>query len=639
MAKKRATGPPPPDAEYVTGLWRHKEQEADEAKVRRLAAEMRTLTEMEHQVRIPQQYRATAKEVRTPFTRDTWLRVTAALTHNDPVAHCEPRDETGDAKRAANLAERWEEATRLQMDDDLGENVPYESAKALVRDTESVIKVVHKPDAWAHFPRREKGEDGEAYLRREEGFRKGAGLPLAWRVVDRLTTVFGDEEWGDGWVIEHGEYPKAYLGRRYEMVRDEEGRLRDPRRLLGGKPRAEGEPTGQAGSSRKMEYFDADWWHVVIDGEDAPGFPKPNPYAPHLPYFRAKVLDPVLISLRFLVPAMDELLTMKMNWAYLGAYPNPVLKPVPNTQQVPMEPEGADGQALKWNWIPGKALQVPYGYEAGFLSPPPVGQDLNELVVILRSLIDIAGVPSLFRGTAMSDQSGYLANQMIAAASLTFKILGKLLERQLSQAAMFKWHVVRTRIKRPVPVLAMARGEDNPKAWLSLQPKGATGATTAGIDRLARITYAVKPVLPTDEQARAMIGNQAYAAGLLSKETVLERYYMLEDPQGEVDRQHVERALESEPLVGIETRRALEEAGIAEPQQPNPASQLVGPNGAPLLPRPPGQMAGGLPAIPGLTQPMLPAPPERVGGVGGRAAGSFPGRPGGVPGGQQGAGG
>jgi hypothetical protein len=53
--------------------------------------------------------------------------------------------------------------------------------------------------------------------------------------------------------------------------------------------RPEGDWPPVAALSTKIEYWDADWWCVVVDGSMAPDFPKKNPYAPRLPYFRAKV--------------------------------------------------------------------------------------------------------------------------------------------------------------------------------------------------------------------------------------------------------------------------------------------------------------------------------------------------------------
>lgn len=635
---------PKPDAAYVQSLYLLGQSEGDEARLRANIADMRLLTEMAQRVEIPEQYRAVTKEVRTPFTRDTWLRVVAALTEKAPVAHVEPRDETSEQRTSANVAERWTQAAIEGMNAALGEDAIYASVKEMVRDQESVIKVVHKPDAWAKFPRRSAGEKPSDFENRARAYKHAAPLPFAWKVIDRLQMIFGEGEFGHDWAIEYGEYPTTYLGNRYEMVAME-GRLKNPAYLIEGKPKPEGELVSARGRSVKVEYWDAEWWHVVIDGSGAPGWPKPNPYAPYLPYFRAKAPDPVLLALKWLVPALDNLLTMKMNWAHLAAYPNPVFTPT----GAELAPLGDDGAASTFEWKPGKLLQAPYGHKFEFVSPPAVGEDLNQLIVILRGLIDVAGIPSVFRGIGGADQAGYAINQLIAAANLTYKVLSKVAQNQLQAAAAFLWHIVNSRIRQTVYVLEMA--DFNPEtgkprrksksAWLGLTPNSADkSALVAPIDHLAKLIYSFRPVLPTDEQARAMIAMQLTNAArpLWGVRHALEKMQE-EDPESIMADMKVENYLDEPEIKADIIYHARRKAGVlTPPQQPNPAAALVGPNGQPLLPGlapgtvPPGQMAAGMPSIPGMNQPVVPPTPQAPAialGTGGRGSGMYPGRPGG----------
>lgn len=635
---------PPPTVEYIYGLYETGKADGQEARLRLIAQTFRELCKLDHKVKIPEQYQAITTEVRTPFVRDTWYRTSAALVQKTPVGHVEPIDQTEDARRAANIAERWDMAAIEAMDKDQnGKDTIHEDAKECVRDGESVIKVVHRPDAWAHFPKRVGDEDADDYNKRADRFKKGAPIPFAWRTVDRLSMLFGEGEYGATWALEYGEYPTTYLGGRYDMTPDpQRGYLTTPEFLLGGRPQPEGWLTTAFGRSVKVEFVDADWWAVVIDGSMAPGFPKPNPYAPDLPYFRARAPDSesMLYSLAFLVPALDNLLTMKMNWAYLGAYPNPIIESVPNTLTTAL-PLGDDGQPTKWVWKPGKMLYLPPGKVFKFASPPPVGQDIDQLVAILRSLIDIAGVPSVFRGIGASDQAGYAINQLMAAANLAFKAVARSLQHQIERCLEFIHRQIPRRIGQTVYVLGT--GESS-RHWLGLRPEGSVTATEAPVNLLGPVTFSFRPVLPTDEQARAMVANQLVNAPkpLLSRKRALERYLQEEDPEGVLDEIAVEDALEQEPLKSKMIERALRDAGLLEPT-PNPAGQLVRPDGTPLLPgggQPgqmppegmagiPGQAAAGLPAIPGLTMPLGPQAPAAppIGPGGGNVAGMFPGQP------------
>src|SRR6185295_4925584 len=157
---------PPPDADFVQELWTLQEAQGDESRLRTVARIMRSLVRMEHPLRIPDAYKAITKEVRTPYIRDTWHRTSTALNQRPYSLHIEPRDQRQDTERAAAIGERWDTAVRESLDKEIGENTAIESTKALIRDGESVLKVVHRPDAWASFPERETDELPEKYSQR-----------------------------------------------------------------------------------------------------------------------------------------------------------------------------------------------------------------------------------------------------------------------------------------------------------------------------------------------------------------------------------------------------------------------------------------------------------------------------------------
>lgn len=616
-----------PSAEEIIALYNLRILDGDESRLREMVSSIRILSKLNHTVNIPEQYRAITRAVRTPYLRDSWLRTTAALVAKPPIVHIEPLDEKQQSKDATSVAEKWDMAAMAQLNKEIGQDAIYESAKALVRDGESVLKVVHRPDAWANFPKREGDENAEDYDERADKFVKTTPLPFAWRVVDRLSMLFGNGEYGDDWALEYGEYPKPYLGRRYQMV-DYDGRLRDPKDLLGGSPMPEGLGDSATGLSRKFEYINADEWVVVIDGQTAPGFPKKNPYSPRINYFRANAADSesMLYSLLFLVPRLDELLTMKENWAYLGAYPNPVIETMPNySGAIADMPGGDDGRPAKLQWKPGLAIELPLGKRMTFLVPPPVGADINHMIQILTGLIEIAGIPSILRGMAGTDQAGYAINQLMAAANMSFKVAISGLSRQFEQALEFLHWTIGHRIGQAVYVRAGAGDETR---WLGLKPTGSVSTREAPVDKLGPVAMAFRPQLPTDEQARAMIANQLVNSPkqLLSRRRALEKYLQEEDPESVLDEIWVEEAMQQEPLHSMMVAEALRDAGLGQMEQ-NPAQSLVGPSGqalmSPAMAGIPGQVSVGGPSIGGINRPITPQPPGR-----GRPAGAFPGQPG-----------
>jgi hypothetical protein len=361
----------------------------------------------------------------------------------------------------------------------------------------------------------------------------------------------------------------------------------------------------------------------------APGFPKPNPYCPRLCWIRGRAeedAEPVLYSLLFLGPRLDELLTMWMNWAYIGAYPNPYLEDLPNSNNLPSSmdsPFGNDGQPATFEWSPGKFLEIPRGKRFAFMSPPQVGADVRQMADLFRGLIDIAGIPSILRGTSLSGDSGYLASQMISAATMMYKRLGAALERQISSAAELMFYIVDTQFKQTVYV----RGQgDDGSAWLGLRANGETTDYIANVNDLGPVSISLRPVLPTMDQANAMIARQLTDGPkpLDSLRHARETWLGYEDPDKIADEIAVEEALNTEPLRSMVIDDALRMAGLGQP--PTPPTGLVGPDGLPIasgmmggMPPPiPGDLSGGIPTIPGIGAMPLP---------GGRPAGMAPGLP------------
>jgi hypothetical protein len=298
-------------------------------------------------------------------------------------------------------------------------------------------------------------------------------------------------------------------------------------------------------------------------------------------------------------------------------------------------------------------MQLPPGWHLKFLEAPAGGKDLNDLIIIVKQLIDVAGVPSIMRGASGAGDSGYMANQMLAAAQMMYKQSTLALQRQLEKATEFSHWLVSNVIKQTVYVLGWE--EVNPKTgkplstasqgWLGLSPDSGS-KNIANLKFLGPISFQFRPTLPTDEQARAMIAMQLTNANipLLDVRTAIELYLQQEDPDSIIDAMAVERALKEEPFASMIKEAAMRGAGINKPPPPppNPMDQLVGPNGQPLMPPGPGQLQGGVPgangqvsgqpSVPGINLPLVQATPPTPQGGGvmgnnGSSPGSYPGMP------------
>jgi hypothetical protein len=337
-----------------------------------------------------------------------------------------------------------------------------------------------------------------------------------------------------------------------------------------------------------------------------------------------------MYALRYLVPALDALLTMKLNWAHLTTFPIPVMEALRGVQtMLDTLPVGDPGEPNpNVTWRPGRMYFPPPDRTLKFLEPPGSGRDLDETIAAIREMIDIAGVPSVFRGIGGARQAGYAINQLMAAAQLTYKQLGKALEHAEEQVVKLLLHMVVHTIGHEVYVMGE---EGDQKHWFGVRPSGRLTEEVAPITLLGPPQSTFRPVLPSDEQADAMIGMQALNAPrqVLSQETVLSRYYGSEDPEAEMDRIATEKALEDPGLNEEMMAEAKRQAGLPRIRQAGSPPVSVPEVGG--IPQPNDVSNAGEPTIPGLTQllrPREPATPAISGvGIGGRPEGAFPGRP------------
>ncbi len=169
------------------------------------------------------------------------------------------------------------------------------------------------------------------------------------------------------------------------------------------------------------------------------------------------------------------------------------------------------------------------------------------------------------------------------------------------------------------------------KQWLCLKPSSKEGssvtATSASVGALGPVTVEFRPMLPTDEQAAAMIALQLSTGPqpLLSKRRAMEKYLHEEEPDDVLDEIAVEQAMQEEPLKSQILAHALFEAGLGPDPDAPPSTA-----GAPVQ-GVPGQPPGvpGVPgvSVPGLTMPLGPAPPGGPAIQPGRPAGMQPGLP------------
>ena len=464
MAKKKNTAP---DAKYVEGLKDELQSEFGERDS--LMRQLRTLRFMDRAVDVPEAYQATTKEVRTPIAFEQLQRVVATLTVNYPVMSVPPLGAGDEEQRESTKKEKWLNAALKRMEQEAERPVFRMFVDNLVADGLGVVKLVYKPDHWSGYPEQtDFEEDAAAFNEATDRFKKSAKFPFAWRDVDPLTFYPVLGEAGLEACVEVSEKSKRLLTQRYDLVEDESGKLVAAKGKMG--PSGRRKALQMDGNAEVVEYWDRSHFVVLVDGHTVNtgehGYGR-------VPYFvaygeQSASRDPkhagmsAIYAIRWLVPLLDSLLTMKQNAAFLYAYPTPYIRSPLGT---PFE-GGEDGRPQTVEWTPGKMIPLYPGEEPGFVqwrgSPP----DLDEMIAHVRQLIDRAGLASVMYGTGPgAGSSGYMVNQLMNAARVKYDPIVKNAEAMLERMAGFVLELVEKKIGEEVFVWAGTGIEDG---WTGL---------------------------------------------------------------------------------------------------------------------------------------------------------------------------
>jgi hypothetical protein len=294
-------------------------------------------------------------------------------------------------------------------------------------------------------------------------------------------------------------------------------------------------------------------WSHYVDGVCVAAGPLLGPHWHPLPVFRAFGLstsmgDPTYtgvaspMHLIELIDLLDQIITMELHVAFWSSFPPLVEEDKsqgapgaagmsgdtvvdPERGQRPDQNRSLDGKIIE----PGRFYSVPAGRTWRYLVLPAESTaHLERLYAKASSLVDLIGIPSVFRGQGGGGQAGYaIAQLMIAARSL----YGPVVENFTAQVAVciqYLWWQVWRRFPEGVPVYypGMPR-VGRKKGWKILTPKDiAPDAKGAGMGT-PFLACGVKadPLLPVDEAQLEMRGIQAQQGGAVDMLTMRERYF------------------------------------------------------------------------------------------------------------------
>ena len=554
---------PPPGETYLRELEEQLLAEFGERNAR--IERLRRLRHMETPVDIPPAYRSSAREVRTPLAREQLKRVIGSLTANRPLVHVPPAEPTEAARSSADRRARWTNAALRRMDSEAARDVFGMLIDAMVADGAGVLKLLYAPDRWAGYPRRsaDADEPAETFLQRAERFKKSARFPLAWRDVD--VTTFYPLEGEDGLeaCLEIAERPRHLVQRRYGLIVDRRSGRLVP---AGGDDPTADESTAQPdrpttaarGTARVVEYWDDEYFAYVVDGHlvrrgrhGYGAIPYVHAYGDQTPSRDpAKAGVSMLASMEFLIPLLDQLLTMKQNALFLYAYPTPKI-----TNFSPVDSSlGNDGRPRALDFHPGEIVPLYQGEDLSFLQWQGTPPDLDELIAQTRAMIDQAGAPSVLFGIPPDgNASGYLLNQLINTARVSFQQISRHAEQALEQIVRLMWRLVEARIGETVYVFEA----DGDEGWIGLGPRD--------IDGYHAVRVRLDPLGPADDVAQGSLAASLVSARLASRRWAMREKLGIEDAEAVEDEILLDELIDAPEVRAAIVREALGEAGLERP--------------------------------------------------------------------------
>jgi hypothetical protein len=230
----------------------------------------------------------------------------------------------------------------------------------------------------------------------------------------------------------------------------------------------------------------------------------------------------MLYPIRDSVHNLERTLTKQNRAIKMFAYAPPVYK-------------GPPGQAPHLDTSLGEVVSLPPGAEFGFMGwsggPPDVPLQIN----ILKQEVQEGSYPSVAYGNGPS-MSGY------AISSLSDG--GRIRLQMPREAQELGWSIAFRKVLR----LCQINSPQIPlTVWGNYKGQPFACSLVGEQMRDTRVEVSIATEMPADKARTEAIGMQMKAQGLLSEQTILEKYIHIDDPIGEIEQKMFEK-LEAHPV-------------------------------------------------------------------------------------------
>jgi hypothetical protein len=616
---------------------------------------------------VPDNYRTTSTEVRSPLAHNIVSTISAALSVNPPQVNFEPLGSSQQAQANAELREHALEATWARQEQESKRQLLRLFIYSLISKGEGVLKTTERTSRWRGYTQMSNRlrEDlaGDADLTEEERrqrhdqgterYKQGEPYPITTTDVPPECFYYWRTLDGDRYIAEVADVPYLEVLDRFRAGLSPGGDVVPEEGM--GLPRSEWARV-MAGTSTitVAELWDYRACRTLLLGPGqgsarssagSGGFGRGtlvkhyrhrygDPYLKTLrgPYFHALGITTasrlperaglsVLYPFLSLFPALDSYLTIQSNAAYLTGFPAFKRNQPPGAtlaatlgglspQTSPFGRDGSEADALAAvSRIEPGAI---YPWDISAVEMPRAGVDIDKIIDAIRGFLELA-LPSTVQGIVGGDTSGYALNQAAHLARLAWDPIVANAEVALSERTGFESWLIEHCIGETVYAWGQKPTGRGPSrgAGAASGPSGWVGLGPAELKGSHRYTVKLDPETPSNKALEIRSHVEMMQAGL---ETTAMAIEALGGDPGEVERGLiVENAKRSDFIQKMLMQRIQQRLGMGEAQ----ALQSIGagPDGMPA-----GIPGLAPPAGPGMPPGMAPgmAPPG-LPGVGGEA--------------------
>lgn len=509
--------------------------------------------------KIPKNFRVTATEFRAPLIRQLVRSSQALMAVRLPIPKRIPLSEDPkDLKTSSEIEKKLSAIYKrlLRKEDWYGQ-----VTDALASDGEATWKLTIRKKEWSGTPRKRNArgaysEPADAYNKRIGRTRREHFPIMVEHVASETYYPMAWDDEGSTEVMEITYREAAPLAHQYGLA-PRDGKLVE-RNGAYGPVTTEKYPR----ACRYVQYRNTTHNVVMVDGvvvEETEHELGGTDYF-HCDFAVNSIKDPTYATESIAEPlirlqdAIENLITIQGNYAFLAGFPVGVLEPVTEDAI----PEYDQGTVIKWE--PGGTVQPPLGYRWRWVDPPAAGGDITAVRTFLMEMADRVSLAPILQGEAEQRMSATTASTLIAVGKSVFAPGLANLGRGFDHMGSRILWVTENVLKAPLPLW-----QEDANRWFELDPDE--------IDGYYELFHSLAPVIPIEQMQKTVWLAQGQSTGVVTKRRLREEGYGIEDPEGEDRAVRIEQLRDS-PEYQTMLRQQMEKDILHDlGQQASPESQ------------------------------------------------------------------